>query len=322
MPSLFLLFLISIGAFFLGGGMAIAIISGRKKPTPPASRTDDAVVENNTDADEIARKKLEKSTRSIKEILVGLAFAVKNLDGAASNSTNTLTTVRNKLDEMSLPQDIARCQELIIAEVDKVMRSNNGLRSELEKARVEMIKQRKVIESLQVAATIDKLTHIDNRASFDDYIIGAFERFRSSNVPFSIIIIDIDHFKKINDTYGHVIGDRVLEEMAGKLRTCLRSSDFFARYGGEEFVIVLEQTNLAQACIIAEHLRKSVGSEEFELDNHSIKLTISAGCAQVQEGDQIKDLIKHSDEQLYNAKNNGRNTIYPKINLQKPQATN
>lgn len=312
----FIVVLLCVGSFVLGATMAVIVVRAQRPASPEDEPDRKTALEKEAEAQRLAlakqKEQLDKSAQSVKEILVGLALAVKSVDGAATKSSHALTTVRNKIYDLALPKDLARCQELIIAEVDKVIRTNADLRQELARAQEELNRQRKVIDLLQTAATTDHLTQVANRASFDDYYKATCERFAAGGPAFAFIIADIDHFKNVNDRYGHVTGDRVLEAVANKLRVCLRASDFLARYGGEEFAVILERTNLLDTIRVAENLRSAIETTVFNLGEHKLRLTISLGCAVALKGASEKDVIQRADKELYMAKNAGRNRVYPR----------
>jgi diguanylate cyclase (GGDEF)-like protein len=125
----------------------------------------------------------------------------------------------------------------------------------------------------------------------------------------SLVIFDIDHFKKINDTHGHLTGDHVLKELAGRVRTRIRKEEIFARYGGEEFVVLLPEAANANAIEFAEQLRRLVERQTFEFEGDSIPVTISCGVATVAEEMPSEGFIKLADENLYKAKRTGRNKV-------------
>jgi len=129
------------------------------------------------------------------------------------------------------------------------------------------------------------------------------------NTALSLIMIDVDLFKSINDTFGHVVGDVVLRAVANAIVTCTRDSDVVFRYGGEEFVVVLTNTEGAGADFLAERIRQSIEALEIEaLSNHT-SITISAGVAQLVTGDTAMSLLQRADELLYRAKQTGRNRV-------------
>jgi diguanylate cyclase (GGDEF)-like protein len=146
------------------------------------------------------------------------------------------------------------------------------------------------------------------------YLLEALEkeiiRARRHARDLSLIMFDIDHFKKINDVHGHLAGDFVLKELARIVQGRIRRDEVFARYGGEEFSIVLPETNLEGARALADGLREKVEQSRFVFQNESISVTISIGVAMLGEPDRTsQDLIKHADMKLYDAKRGGRNRV-------------
>jgi len=123
-------------------------------------------------------------------------------------------------------------------------------------------------------------------------------------------MLDIDFFKSINDTHGHAIGDKVLKTMANIIKKQLREYDIASRYGGEEFCILLPQTKIEEASIVAQRLRAAVESTQINIDeDKNINITISIGLSQLREKDKAEDLYKRADKALYDAKNRGRNRV-------------
>jgi diguanylate cyclase (GGDEF)-like protein len=133
-----------------------------------------------------------------------------------------------------------------------------------------------------------------------------------------VVMFDVDHFKRVNDLYGHAIGDQVLQALAGLIRNCLRSNDIFARYGGEEFILLLPETDLQAASVIADRVRRQVAEKPLVVTPNQIEITISAGCSAVDHSVQplfpkpkdLDRLIDCADKALYQAKRAGRNRIY------------
>jgi len=158
-------------------------------------------------------------------------------------------------------------------------------------------------------ALYDNLTGLPNRNAFDITIEDDKEEFGY------IGIVDIDHFKKFNDTYGHSSGDAVLRQVANLLRRRMRETDFLCRYGGEEFAMIMLQTGLQEAAVIGEEIRKSVEAEKFYLPIESFqpvcaRLTVSIGLAGLMGNAQAEnELIEQADAALYRAKNMGRNCV-------------
>jgi len=157
---------------------------------------------------------------------------------------------------------------------------------------------------------VDGLTQIHNKRYLFEALEKELIRARRYERELSLIIFDIDFFKRINDQFGHLAGDYVLRELARVVQDRIRRDEVFARYGGEEFVIVLPETGLNGALALAENLRQRVGSHGFVFQAERIPVTISMGCAQlVKEDKAATDLIQRADEKLYEAKRGGRNRV-------------
>lgn len=155
----------------------------------------------------------------------------------------------------------------------------------------------------------DPLTGLANRRFFNQEALHALEYAHESGKPLSIALLDLDHFKGINDEYGHPIGDEVLNEVVSRSLSCLRRSDLMGRWGGEEFILLLPESALEQACAVAERVRTSIAREPFRTSQATIPVTISCGIAQYMNGDDLDSLIRRADRSLYTAKNSGRNRI-------------
>ena len=158
--------------------------------------------------------------------------------------------------------------------------------------------------------TVDGLTQVFNRRYFEDAIERELSRSRRYTRPLSLVLLDIDHFKKINDTYGHLAGDAVLKEVALTVRSRTRREDVFARFGGEEFALLLPEVDSKGAAHLAEKARKLIERHTFTFDGEDITVTMSAGVATLlKKNESPNELIKRADEKLYEAKGAGRNRV-------------
>ena len=165
-------------------------------------------------------------------------------------------------------------------------------------------------EYLYQATIEDPVTLVPNRRYFDEFLVREIARTRRYGRPLSLLMLDLDHFKRVNDTYGHVCGDKVLREVSEVVTARLRQSEFLARYGGEEFALILPETSLRGAIIVAESIRLNVEKHSFGCGSKVFPLTVSIGVA-VLTDDMLSgsELVKAADERLYEAKRNGRNKV-------------
>lgn len=166
-------------------------------------------------------------------------------------------------------------------------------------------------ESLRIAATYDFLTRLLNRGEILAFLGRELSRARRERAPVGIILADLDHFKKVNDSLGHPAGDAVLRETAKRLRACLRIYDGAGRYGGEEFLLVLPRCDLATTVERAEEIRKGICATEIEIGDRSVRVTVSMGVtvAACDAGPNTEELLLEADKALYRAKENGRNRV-------------
>jgi diguanylate cyclase (GGDEF)-like protein len=159
-------------------------------------------------------------------------------------------------------------------------------------------------------ASRDDLTGTLNRVSLRSCLAEGFQKARTSNKPLSVIVLDLDHFKPINDTHGHAAGDFVLKETVKVAQSVIRDNDFIGRFGGDEFMVVLWDTPFANACIIAERIRSKIEKCNFAYEGKRIPVTVSLGVCPLDDSIQsIDDLFKRADGAQYNAKKNGGNQV-------------
>ena len=161
-------------------------------------------------------------------------------------------------------------------------------------------------QELEKIAATDKLTGAFNRHKFEELFTLEVERSRRFDNPLSLVMIDIDHFKDVNDTYGHDVGDEVLRQLAKLVKEHIRNLDVFARWGGEEFLVLTPNTDLNKVRVLAEKLREAIETSDFPTVKN---ITISAGVSVLEDNDSFDTLLKRADKALYNSKNNGRNQV-------------
>jgi two-component system, cell cycle response regulator len=164
-------------------------------------------------------------------------------------------------------------------------------------------------ETIYRMTIVDGLTGVHNKRYLVETLEREIPRARRHGRPLSLVMLDIDHFKDINDTFGHLAGDYVLKELATLVKSRLRPDDVIARYGGEEFGVVLPETPCAGGAAIAEDLRNRIEDHTFVFENETIRVTVSMGVAELAENVDVLGFVKCADELLYRAKHEGRNRV-------------
>ncbi len=164
-------------------------------------------------------------------------------------------------------------------------------------------------QELYEAALRDPLTKVHNRRAFDDRLEGDLSHAKRHGTPLSLLLFDLDFFKSVNDTYGHVAGDYVLATFAELVHSMVRREDLFARYGGEEFAMICRSTPVIAAASLAERVRAETAALRFVHDGQVIPVSVSVGVAMSRGDDTIEQLIERADRALYRAKEEGRNRV-------------
>ena len=229
--------------------------------------------------------------------------------------------IRQSLDELkeavesnSIDDLKNRSRKFIDSYIEKQFKKDKRRQTRMKSIRKNLTKVKRQLGEAANAANTDHLTGAYNRKTFDDHCAQLAKLLPASDQPCSLLLVDIDHFKRINDTYGHPVGDFVLKELVKTLRVIFaRDSDVIARIGGEEFAILLPDYNAEQALKKAEELMAKIRAEAYVQDSHQIRFTVSVGVAQMGSHEEVAAWVKRADLALYNSKNTGRNkaTVAP-----------
>ena len=209
-----------------------------------------------------------------------------------------------------LRKELAEDKERLKILNEKLTDVNRKLEEKVENRTQELEQSN---EELKKLSWTDPLTQLLNRRSCEEHFKSEIARFERTKEPFCIILGDLDHFKRINDTFGHNTGDYVLIEVAKILQENSRKTDMVFRWGGEEFLFLLTGTELSGGVIIGEKVRTKIEQKVFEHDQQTIPVTMSLGISIYKEGQDMEDCVKHADENLYSAKKAGRNRLHPQV---------
>jgi len=215
--------------------------------------------------------------------------------------------VGNRNDEIGM---LSKAFNVMISTIQRQIRELEAHRKSLEQEVSERTKELEIAnKKLDMISRTDELTSLPNRRDMNETIQNEIERTQRSQKPFCFIFVDIDHFKNINDTYGHACGDVILKSVAQTIRGLLRKYDVFARYGGEEFLTLLPETDLEGASIVAERFRRQIEMMTVHYADHTINITITLGVAQFDHRLGADRSIQLADKALYQGKESGRNKV-------------
>jgi diguanylate cyclase len=233
-----------------------------------------------------------------------------DLAGRTAHSNSSLQTQMKKLEAVSKPAEVLQIASEIIRETSSFIDATQTFEESLRDTASEIDQLKGELAKARQQAFNDALTGLMNRRGFDNALEKAINDSSENNSPLCLLLIDIDHFKMVNDTHGHLVGDKVLRGLSRLLVNQMRGNDFLSRYGGEEFAVILPNTPITGAFTVAENLRKS--AQKLRLTNVKTgdkltQVTISTGVSSYRKGESIEDFISRCDKALYRAKNQGRN---------------
>jgi diguanylate cyclase len=255
---------------------------------------------------------LQKTSAELDLAVERVVKVIASAAGDAKNFNKTLDEFSHDLDGGLNVDRVRGIVANLLVETQQVAEKNRALEDRLSRASGEVAQLRENLEVVRREALTDPLTGIPNRKLFDSRLREAARNAVENNEPLALLLLDIDHFKKFNDTFGHQLGDQVLRLVAKTLTECVKGRDTPARFGGEEFVIVLPQTRLENAVTLAEQIRRTMVRHKVVRkdtgDDYGI-ITLSVGASAYRPGEPLADVIQRADCALYHAKHTGRNRV-------------
>ncbi|MFN3225510.1 MAG: GGDEF domain-containing protein [Hyphomicrobiales bacterium] len=250
--------------------------------------------------------KLSGKVSEIMELINDAAGQTSGYSDELQDASQRLTN--NASDE----QKVKAIVEKLISVTDEVEKSNRSMSNKLLESEQEIASLKEALESVRYEAMTDQLTGIGNRKRFDRAMDEAMVTSEATGEPFSLLVCDIDHFKKFNDTHGHQTGDQVLRLVGSTIKASVSSKDLACRYGGEEFCVILPSTKVGRATDVANVIRQAVMGKELVKRSTGETLgrvTISIGVAELRVDDSVQSIIERADKCLYAAKDAGRNRV-------------
>ena len=260
----------------------------------------------------------------------GLGFELKQLSAAletagkgSSAYGRTLGIAAQQLANADASPQLRNMIDAVASATRLTIQNNRELEARVEASAGEVETLRNKLETVRKEARVDVLTGLANRRCFDETFVAAIEESRVEGTPLCVLMCDIDHFKRFNDTWGHATGDQVLRLVAGCVSSNVKGRDTAARYGGEELVVVLPKTALADAMVVAEQIRRSVESRKIVKKSTGESygsITLSIGGSELKPGESPTEFLARADACLYAAKHAGRNRVCSEVptGLDKP----
>jgi len=279
-------------------------------------------------------RRTEVDVRRSRQDMLQSSLIAQRLHDLAAQLSTSAQEHRNQLDEATrllateggaTNESLA---ELVVGVIGNIVQANKSLQSKLDTAENRLEEQAGELEAHISRSLTDALTGLPNRREFNDRLEERMSAWSRRRETFSLLMLDVDHFKKLNDQYGHVAGDQVLAAIGRAVRGAIRREDAVARYGGEEFAILLPSTSLEQATHAAEKVRAAVARAVVSHNDQRITATASGGVATIQTNERAEALLQRADAALYAAKAAGRNCTFvhdgaeclPTLKFQSPTA--
>lgn len=249
---------------------------------------------------------------AVGEVLGATQNLVAGFAAQGSQYQASLEREEPRLSHCSTPAQLREVIATLVVDTQSMRRANEAMSDSLAEHVRQIADLREQLDTSLEAAKTDALTGLHNRGAFDDSLQNEIEAAEVAGWPLALVMVDIDHFKKINDTMGHLFGDKVIKAVARAIVKQTRGQDIAARIGGEEFAVILPDTDELGARVVAENIRRAV--EKIILrkasDNERLaSVTLSGGVARLEDDDTGESLLQRADDALYQAKNGGRNQV-------------
>ncbi|TMN91439.1 GGDEF domain-containing protein [Pseudoalteromonas phenolica] len=254
------------------------------------------------------------STKHMSEELSGLNKQIETKIKLLNEQTQKATSISDLKELVDgelklLRQDLVKREQLEQQDKAALLDSFEQINTRIGVLETKVNKYKKRLSEQQFKSLLDGLTKLPNRAAFDDRFNQEFHMFEQHGGDITLVVIDVDYFKSINDQYGHSAGDKTLQVIARALKKAIRKADFIARYGGEEFVLIMSGMPISHAKAPLEKVRNTIKAIPFKFKNKQVQITVSLGATQFKKGDTPLAAFDRADDALYEAKNNGRDRL-------------
>lgn len=254
---------------------------------------------------------------TILKALVKMLESTERLAGDVDTHNTELAEVGREVGDLQVTGEFEDVQQAIVSKISAVIQSNKRLEDDLVCTRYQLETQAQELDRTRLEARVDALSGVANRKAFDETLQYSLSNFHRQQEPFALLLLDVDHFKWINDTHGHASGDLVVQNLADFLKTLVRTGDLVARFGGDEFAILFRKMSGEIAATVADRIRLAIARHNFAVGagGERIAVTCSLGLAAVNAGDTAETIFVRADGALYRSKRGGRNQLQVETEL-------
>ena len=260
-------------------------------------------------------RRLKKDRERTLKALSGLLASTDRLNIDVDTHNSALVTAKRDLEDVAVSSTTKynKVQSELLGHISRVVEANRQLETDLTQSRYQLETQAQELDRTRKEARTDPLCKIGNRKAFNEHLNYRASRFSAKGDHYGLMVIDVDHFKRINDTFGHAAGDQVLVSIGSALKQCVRPEDFVARLGGDEFAIILDGLDETNARQVGDRIRATIELFDFQVGDEqgsTTVVTLSMGLATALKGDSKAILFERADQALYKSKALGRNRLY------------
>ncbi len=275
-------------------GVVVGFMLRRKPPVDPEVRL------------------VEQERRVTLKVLTELLKSIEHMNGNVECHNSEIMQTAQDMSNLQTTEETENVRLALLRQMATVLASNQRLQNDLVCTQYRMEEQAQEIDEVRHEARTDGLTDVANRKAFDEKLHLLVDDWQREGTPFVLILADLDHFKRINDSHSHQAGDRALKLLGDRLKMWVREGDFVARYGGDEFAVLLPQTELAAGHELAETICRRTADKATRLISRGdqVSLSLSVGVAVSRDGDTCESILHRADAALYRSKQRGRNQVH------------
>lgn len=254
---------------------------------------------------------VQPERQAVLKVVVEVLHSAEQMTSNVECHNTEIQETAHQVGNLQVAGEMESLKQALLGHMTRLLTSNKRLQEDLVCTRYRLEEQAQEIDEARREARTDPLTSVSNRKAFDEKLHLMLDAWQREGQPFVLALVDLDQFKRINDSHGHQAGDRVLEKLGTWLKQWVREGDFVGRYGGDEFAILLPQTQLAIGMELAETIRRRVADQasRVALRREQVSISLSIGVAASREGDSDESILHRADQALYQSKRLGRNRV-------------